>query len=251
MTLDWEKYGKERVFFFDEEVSDLLIELLQKYNSSSRRFSFVDIGCGEGKLIYALYKKGLLKNAERIVGVDISFEKIKLLKEYLPFVEAYVCDAQNLNIFDNNSFDVVVSNQVIEHVPNDKKMLKKIYRILKPNGYLYISTVLKKWYGFWVYYEKGKGFKLDPTHVKEYRSKEEFLGLLEEVGFKVKKYNISEIWYPITDLILRVLSKLKIIKLVPDLYEKYKYLRSLRSLKIKIIGYFMIEVVAKSIKKTW
>jgi ubiquinone/menaquinone biosynthesis C-methylase UbiE len=109
---------------------------------------------------------------ERIVGVDISKERIKRLKSFCPFAEGIVADVQNLKQIPDNSFDIAISNQVIEHVPDDSKMLKEVYRILKPNGYFYVSTVIKKWYGFWIYWNNG--FKLDPTHVREYKSKENF-----------------------------------------------------------------------------
>ena len=42
--------------------------------------------------------------------------------------------------FKSNSFDVVLNNQVIEHVNNTDYLLREIYRILKPEGYAIIST---------------------------------------------------------------------------------------------------------------
>lgn len=48
-------------------------------------------------------------------------------------------DAENLS-FADNSFDLVVSNDVLEHVPNPKKAITEAYRILRPNGKL-IMTV--------------------------------------------------------------------------------------------------------------
>ena len=40
----------------------------------------------------------------------------------------------------DDSFDTVVSFQVIEHIQNDKKYLEEIYRVLKPGGMALIST---------------------------------------------------------------------------------------------------------------
>ena len=71
---------------------------------------------------------------------------------------------------ENEIFDVVISSQVIEHVSDDNELLKEIGRLLKSDGIAYISTVIKKWYGFYIYRNGGK-FRLDPTHVKEYPSK--------------------------------------------------------------------------------
>ncbi|NOT90141.1 methyltransferase domain-containing protein [Ferruginibacter sp.] len=42
-------------------------------------------------------------------------------------------DATHLSFSDNN-FDVVIGNHIMEHIPNDAKALKEIYRVLKPGG---------------------------------------------------------------------------------------------------------------------
>lgn len=42
--------------------------------------------------------------------------------------------------FEDNTFDVFVSNQVLEHIPNTDHFLEEFYRILKPGGYGIIST---------------------------------------------------------------------------------------------------------------
>lgn len=45
-------------------------------------------------------------------------------------VKADICDLP----FDDNSFDVVFCNHVLEHIPDDTKAMQELYRILKPNG---------------------------------------------------------------------------------------------------------------------
>ena len=37
--------------------------------------------------------------------------------------------------FNDNSFDVVICNHVLEHVDNDKKVMKEFYRVMKPGGW--------------------------------------------------------------------------------------------------------------------
>lgn len=224
------KYSEKHLHFIDLEVPKLLEELLKSFDKS---FSIVDLGCGDDKVLWSLYNKGLLKNAEKIVGVDISGERINRL----------VSDVQDLKIISDESFDIAISSQVIEHVPDDFKMLKEAYRILKPDGFFYVSTVIKKWYGFWIYWNNG--FKLDPTHLREYKSEQEFLELLEHNGLTVKDWKLEGIYYPITDLALRTLTKLNLINLSSDFYQKHKTLRKLRKFKLKIIGYKTIEVITR------
>jgi len=65
------------------------------------------------------------------------FRKLKNLKYvtadlYSPIadVKADICNLP----FDDNSFDVVFCNHVLEHIPDDTKAMQELYRVLKPNG---------------------------------------------------------------------------------------------------------------------
>jgi SAM-dependent methyltransferase len=51
----------------------------------------------------------------------------------------YKCDVQNLP-FENDSYDIVICNHVLEHVPDDKKALSEIYRVLKPEGFAILQV---------------------------------------------------------------------------------------------------------------
>ena len=51
----------------------------------------------------------------------------------------YLCDVQNMP-FEENHYDVVICNHVLEHVPDDIKAMKEILRILKPGGYAILQV---------------------------------------------------------------------------------------------------------------
>lgn len=237
--MNWERYAEKVPYFADLAIPSNLEDILKKLN---REFSLIDLGCGDGTFLWALHNKGLLENANRIVGVDISKKRIKRSKQYCPFVEGIVSDVQNLSQIHDNAFDIVISSQVIEHVPDDSQMLKEVHRILKPIGYFYISTVIKKWYGFWIYWNNG--FKLDPTHLREYKSKEEFINLLENHGFEIIQLKIRNLKFPVVDLFLRVLFKIGMINLSSDFYLKHKKVKRVRGrTKLKIVGYKKVESI--------
>ena len=46
-------------------------------------------------------------------------------------VKADICDLP----FDDNSYDVILCNHVLEHIPDDTKAMKELYRVMKPGGY--------------------------------------------------------------------------------------------------------------------
>jgi SAM-dependent methyltransferase len=50
-------------------------------------------------------------------------------------------DITNIN-FNNNYFDIIICSHILGHVPDEKKAIKEMYRVLKPNGYALVLTLL-------------------------------------------------------------------------------------------------------------
>ncbi|MEM5867307.1 MAG: class I SAM-dependent methyltransferase, partial [Candidatus Aenigmatarchaeota archaeon] len=86
---------------------------------------------------------------------------------------------------------------------------------------------------------------LDPTHVREYSSVNEFVKLFEEKGFEVINVVTRQVTYPLTDLAIRLFIKFGLIKPNVKFYEKHKIINGLRRLQIPIFGYSTIEVLVK------
>ena len=96
---------------------------------------FIDLGCDDGSLTLEVAEKigttsiyGLEKNP-----TQLSCCRAKGIK----VVSGDLDDGIPLK---TNSFDIVLSNQVIEHVCNTDLFLKEVHRVLKPEGYAIIST---------------------------------------------------------------------------------------------------------------
>jgi SAM-dependent methyltransferase len=53
------------------------------------------------------------------------------LNSPLADVKADICNLP----FDDNSFDVILCNHVLEHIPDDKKAMQELFRVLRPNGW--------------------------------------------------------------------------------------------------------------------
>lgn len=109
----------------------------------------LDLGCGEGRHLHAMYHAAQV----HAVGVDLGFDDVKktldgfrsfpdLDGDFLRF-SGSVANALHLP-FADDTFDVVVCSEVLEHIPDYRQAINEITRILKPGGRLAVS-VPRRW----------------------------------------------------------------------------------------------------------
>jgi len=163
----------------------------------------LDIACGCGYGSYLLAKEG---RANQITGVDINEESIKYGKIKYPHSKiSRICGDATSITFDKK-FDVIISFETIEHIPEYEKFLINIEKSLDKDGTFIISTpiVLKTW-----------TTPYNPHHVIEW-SLNDFQDLIK------KYFNIIDIY-------------VQVIKLISDIQKENLtfYKRVLRKLKIK------------------
>ncbi len=169
--------------------------------------------------------------------IDISKHRIKQIKRINPLFKCFINNAMEMKNIQTGSIDFLVSTQVIEHVKDDKKMVKEISRVLKKDGIAYISTIFKKRYG-WYFYKKDGKWRLHPEHVREYTSDDQLINILKEENFQIIENKKNMLWFPIIEPIFRIL------KVRRDIFE-IKFFSKLRIFKIPIIGYYEWELVIK------
>lgn len=108
------------------------IMILMEKDENAR---FLDIGCDDGSVTTKLAQAVGTIN---VSGIDINDAKFKDAEKV--GVRCIRADIANGLPFADNMFDVVVANQVIEHVSNVDVFVSEIFRILRKDGYAVIST---------------------------------------------------------------------------------------------------------------
>ena len=96
--------------------------------------NLLDVGCGDGYWLDRLSEDTNLK----LSGLDYNELRVQRLKEKMPDMEIMYGDIFELDI--NKKYDVVLLNQVIEHVHDDVGLLRKMRELVRPNGSLIIGT---------------------------------------------------------------------------------------------------------------
>ena len=156
--------------------ADIILDKIAKAKKSGK---LLDIGCGPGFFLDQAKRRGW-----EVQGVDLSRWSRDHAKEYfnIDVYQGFLAEAR----FEDRGFDVIVMNDVIEHLEDPKSVLKEIRRILKNDGVIYISTpdiqsflsrlLRAKWWG------------INKYHLF-YFSKKTLEKLFDEVGFKPLRYS--------------------------------------------------------------
>lgn len=140
----------------------------------------LDLGCNTGYGSEILSKK-----AQKVVGVDVSENAISISqKQYGHLnIDFHLIDGKKLP-FEDNTFDIIISCQVIEHIVDYNIYINELKRVLSPSGVVFFTT-------------PNANLRLDPGmkpwnqfHVREFNHSE-LLNLLNEYFSSVKTMGLN------------------------------------------------------------
>ncbi|MDO8725084.1 MAG: methyltransferase domain-containing protein [Candidatus Methanoperedens sp.] len=166
----------------------VIIEYLNpQYNET-----VLDVGCGIGYYSFELANKFGCK----VSGIDMDVDDIQLAKKIKNITQCSnvyfnVENALNLE-FPDNTFEKIMLNEVLEHIHDDKKALAEMHRVLKPNGYIVISTPhaenIEEYYEQKIKKSHRKDIHIKGGHVRNGYSLQQISEILDYACFDVVEY---------------------------------------------------------------
>lgn len=118
-----------------------IIKIIEEQISGRKKIKILDYGCGTGTLSLYLAKLG-----HEVIGVDLSSKAIEIARKNLDLLRTkndklnFYCLQNKLANVRENSFDLILCIEVIEHVKGDNLLINYFTRNLKKGGKLIIST---------------------------------------------------------------------------------------------------------------
>ena len=138
------KFSKHSLHWWDNEgplrtlhdINETRLDFInQQIDLSKRRV--LDVGCGGGILCEAMSKQGA-----EVTGIDAEAEAIDVATQHARennLSIEYLCTP--IESFERNCFDVVTCMEMLEHVQNPELVIQHCKRLLKPDGFLFLSTI--------------------------------------------------------------------------------------------------------------
>lgn len=200
----------------------LRLKQLVKMANPSSDDNIIDLGCSSGAITHFCSTFGA-----RVTGVDASDAAIRMTKKTFKnnnLISFYKADVSDLSIFGGQSFNKAVAFDLVEHLPQEtfEKMLKEVYRILKPKGVLCIYTPNPTHI---IEHLKAREFlKQNPTHIA-IRTMDDICMSMEQAGFTIELVYFTPSFIPIINVFETIFGK------IPKIGELFRYRICIRGIK--------------------
>jgi ubiquinone/menaquinone biosynthesis C-methylase UbiE len=182
--------SKHSKYNTNNPISNFLVtNFYQKINLMLKEINYnsvIDIGCGEG-FVFKCLSENLLK--KKCYAIDCDLNEIESARKNIPF-----CNFMQASIYeipyDDNSFDLVICTEVLEHLENPSKAMEEIFRVC--NKYVLLSVPREP---IWRLFNLARfsyifDFGNTPGHLNHWSSK-------DFIKFVGEKYDLIKISKPL------------------------------------------------------
>lgn len=144
----------------------------------------LDIGCASGWLTARVVQ--ILPGAG-VIGLDVSQKMINYAKTRYPQIVFICADAHQLP-FPDESFDLIICSETLEHVVDPLRVLSEIRRCLSPNGQAIVSmdTGNILFNLVWFFWTRTKGKVWQGAHLHKF-DRDKLKKLFKKANFKIEK----------------------------------------------------------------
>jgi len=118
--------------------SDFILQNINVNEQHAKDKKILDVGCGNGKLLYNLKKRGF----QHVYGCDYSHVSKKMSNAMKGYQTIDLNRDSLTSLYGKESFDLVCCTEVLEHLFDPERTIIEMIEITKRNGYIFISVPL-------------------------------------------------------------------------------------------------------------
>ena len=154
---------------------------IRKVFPKNKKIKFYDAGAGFGQ--YSWFVLNHFKNAQ-VLAVDLKTDYMNSFAKYcnkFPDKNFTAKQADLVEYIPNEKYDLIIAVDILEHIEDDRQVLKNFSQAISPEGKLIISSPST--------FDESAKFVAE--HVRPGYSKEEIIEKLQTAGFKLKSFEYS------------------------------------------------------------
>jgi len=129
-------YSDRRIEVIRTPKHKWILKELEKFPKSAK---ILEVACGEGLFPSELSKRGY----KNLSGCDISGDAIKVAMKNNKKINFEEMDIET-STYQHEYFDVVICQQLIEHMPDPIRVVEQLFRVVKKGGLVIVSTPIEK-----------------------------------------------------------------------------------------------------------
>ncbi len=100
----------------------------------------LEFGCGSGIILPTLSKM-----FKRVVGIDLNIKDASIVKNELSLDNVELVNSNILDYDATTKFDLIIANDVLEHIWDLRTVLEHLHRLLADDGHILISSPTENW----------------------------------------------------------------------------------------------------------